>query len=90
MRVNQLGSTARSTMMQTKRIAVSLATTALLLAACGQATEEREVMKPEDTFAGDLVTAPTKVEDSINAAQAGRMQALDEGLSKAEGEGEQP
>lgn len=90
MRVNQLGSTARRTMMQTPRIAFSLATTALLLAACGQATEEREVMKPEDTFAGDLVTAPTKVEDSINAAQAGRMQALDEGLSKAEGEGEQP
>ena len=45
MRVNQLGSTARSTMMQTPRIAVSLAMTALL---------------------------------------------LDEGLSKAEGEGEQP
>ena len=83
---NQLGYIARRSKMQTPRLAFSLAMTALLLGACGQGTEEGEVMKPEDTFAGDLVTAPSKVEDSVNAAQAGRMQALDEGLSRAEGE----
>ena len=71
--------------MRSTNTVTLMVATALLLGACGQANEEREVMKPEDTFAGDLVTAPAKVEDSVNAAQADRMQSLEAGLSQAEG-----
>ncbi len=70
--------------MQVFRLAIPMTASALLLGACGQPGEEREVMKPEDTFAGDLVTAPAKVEDAVNAAQADRMQALEEGMSREE------
>lgn len=72
--------------MQSSGIVLKMAMAALLLGACGQAPEERKAMKPEDTFAGDLVTAPTRVEDTVNAAQAERMQAVEDGLSRAEGD----
>lgn len=62
---------------------------ALLLAAlagCGGGDrEERELMKPEDTVVGDLVTAPGKVEDRTNAAMDLHRDALEERLRQDEG-----
>lgn len=58
----------------------------LLLAACGgERNEEREVMKPEDTVFGDLVTAPGKVEDRTQAAMELHREALQKQLRESEG-----
>lgn len=57
------------------------------LAGCGGGgdREEREVMKPEETVFGDLVTAPGKVEDRANAAVDLHRDALEERLRQDEG-----
>ncbi len=58
-----------------------------LLAACGgEDAKEREVMKPEETVFRDLVTAPGKVEDSINASMDAHRDALEEQIRESEGD----
>jgi hypothetical protein len=59
----------------------------LALAACGgEDAKEREVMKPEETVFRDLVTAPDKVEDSVNAAMDAHREALDRQIRESEGD----
>ena len=59
----------------------------LALAACGgDDAKEREVMKPEETVFRDLVTAPGKVEDSVNAAMDAHREALDQQIQESEGD----
>ncbi len=59
----------------------------LALAACGgDDAEEREVMKPEETVFRDLVTAPGKVEDGVNAAMDAHREALDQQIRESEGD----
>lgn len=58
----------------------------LALAACGDKHgEEREVLKPEETVFGDLITAPGKVEDRTNAAMDLHREALQKQLRESEG-----
>ena len=57
------------------------------LSACGSGDKprEREVMKPEETVVGDLVTAPARVEQRTEAAMEAHRQALQQQLSESEG-----
>jgi len=57
------------------------------LPACGGGDEsrEREVMKPEETVVGDLVTAPERVEERTEAAMEAHRQALQQQISESEG-----
>ena len=57
------------------------------LSACGggDKSREREVMKPEETVVGDLVTAPARVEERTGAAMDAHRQALEEQISASEG-----
>ncbi|MBS1199818.1 MAG: hypothetical protein H6R27_496 [Proteobacteria bacterium] len=67
--------------------AAILLVTLATLAACGGGDKpaEREVMKPEETVVGDLVTAPERVEDRTNAAMEAHRDALQEQISESEG-----
>lgn len=57
------------------------------LSACGggDKSREREVMKPEETVVGDLVTAPARVEERTEAALEAHRQALQQQISESEG-----
>lgn len=58
----------------------------LALAACGGGSdEEHEVMKPEETVFRDLVTAPGKVEDRVDAAGEVHRDMLQQRLDEGEG-----
>lgn len=58
-------------------------------AACGGGEEEREVMKPEETVVGELVTAPGRVEDRTNAAMDAHREQLQQRLREDEGDVEE-
>jgi hypothetical protein len=57
------------------------------LQACGGGDKprEREVMKPEETVVGDLVTAPGRAEERTEAAMEAHRQALQQQISESEG-----
>ena len=57
------------------------------LSACGggDKSREREVMKPEETVVGDLVTAPARVEERTEAAMEAHREALQKQISESEG-----
>ena len=57
-----------------------------LVACGGEKAEEREVMKPEETVFRDLVTAPGKAEDSVNASMDAHREALERQLRESEGD----
>lgn len=63
-----------------------LAALAALAACGGEHAEEREVMKPEETVFRDLVTAPGKAEDSVNASMDAHREALERQLRESEGD----
>jgi hypothetical protein len=58
------------------------------LAACGAGDrhEEREVMKPEETVVGGLVTAPDRAAQRTDAAVDVHREALDSRLREDEGD----
>jgi len=58
-------------------------------AACGGGEQEREVMKPEETVVGELVTAPGRVEDRTNAAMDAHREQLQQRLREDEGDVEE-
>ena len=59
----------------------------LLLTACGQDTppKEEQPMRPEDTFAGDMIKQKEKIVDQAQQQQQNRMSELNSELEKAEG-----
>jgi hypothetical protein len=65
----------------------SIAVVLAVAAGCGGG-DEREVMKPEETVVGDLVTAPGRAEDRTQAAMQAHREALQQQIEASEGGGQ--
>lgn len=72
-------------MFQPVRVIVPILLAALAACSGSDDRRQREVMKPEDTVVGDLVTAPGRVEARTNAAVEAHRDALESRLREDEG-----
>ncbi|HKE45671.1 MAG TPA: hypothetical protein VKB41_14165 [Steroidobacteraceae bacterium] len=59
----------------------------MLLGACGQDTppKQEQPMRPEDTFAGDMIKEKNKIEEQAQQQVENRMPELNRELDQAEG-----